>query len=278
MPIDDFLDRAGAASAAGTNAQSANVEPRVFWSEGPTVSTPNQRMVRPGQIALSEMAPGGVVRRDDYKSLSEAQGEFYRWSEDDRRKWGQHLLALGLIDDGDESNWQTLKEMWFDVVSEAANLTTAGKRVDPWKAAELIAGSDRPGGAGGGASARGFTGSRSQTSRSVDLTDPATAKALVNDVLSRQLGRAATDAEVEEFRNVLNTAERANPTVTSSTTTYQDGNAVSQSSTTSGGLGASGAQQVVEDAVSELPERQSYQAASLYFNALLGSLGTPVSV
>ena len=274
MPIDDYLDRIG--TTAGSGSQSASVEPRVFWKQGPTVSTGNQRVVRPGQIALSETAPGGVVRKDEYKSLSEAQGEFYRWSEDDRRKWGQHLLALGLIDEGEENDYNTLRDMWMDVVSEAANFTTAGKQVDPWKVATLIAGDTSSGGAAG--RSKGFTGSKSQTRRSVDLTDPSTAKALVNDVLSRQLGRAATDAEVEEFRNVLNAAERANPTVTSSTTTYQNGDAVSQSSTTSGGLGSAGAQQVVEDAVSVLPERQSYQAAATYFNALLGSLGSPVSV
>jgi hypothetical protein len=150
----------------------------------------------------------------------------------------------------------------------------AGKKITPWKAAELMSqgGGDRRYGSSGGA----FTGNRSSTSTSVDLTDPATAKAIMNDRLSQALGRAARPEELSQFVQVLNSAERANPTVTTSNTRYDQGEAVSQSSTTSGGLTGAGRSQMVLDRAQALPEYGAVQAATTYFNATVDALDSPV--
>lgn len=289
VDVNKYKDQAANAPSAGINAGGSGVsasEPSVFWGSRPVGSTrdhpvatkmggsskfnTDDHRATPGGVGGFAPTPG--VDNSTHKSLSEAQGEFYRWSDSERNKWGDYLLSLGLIDEGDERNYVALKGAWDDVIGEAANFTAAGKRITPWQVAALVAG----GSAQGGGKAKGFTGSKSQTSLSVDLTDPETAKALVNNVLSKQLGRAATPEEMESFRNSLSAAERANPTSTTSTTQYANGDATAQSSTTTGGLSGAGKEQVLQDQAMLKPEYGAYQAATTYFQALASAMGSPV--
>lgn len=288
MPSADAIDRIMKASGRGvsSNTGGSQAEPSVYWGSittKPVVGGRNQA----GKVTISSPSAPASTRtggtKPRLKPLADAQAEFYRWSDTERQRWGQHLTALGLIDEDEAEDYATLKGMWDDIVGETANFTTAGKRLTPWEVAELVAGGERGatrrraagsgGGSGGGAR---FSGTKSQTARSVDLTDPATAKALVNDTLSRFLGRDATDEEVATFRGVLNSAEQANPTVTTSSTTYADGDAVSQSSTTSGGLNGAGKQQLLTDQARALPEYGAYQASTTYAEALFAALAAPV--
>lgn len=273
-----------AASAVGASASGgtggSRVEPSVYWGKR-DVRSVTRAPARGRMVGDFEAANPGAPRARTstetlMKSLSEAQGEFYRWSDTERRKWADHLFALGLIDEDETSDYATLKGMWDDVVAETANFTTAGKRLSPWEVASLVAGGEAGAAARKAANAKKapFTGAKSQRSTSVDLTDPKTAKALMNDTLSRVLGRAATDDEIDTFKGVLNAAERANPTTTVSTTNYVAGDAVSQSSTTSGGLTGQARQQMAQDQAMSAPEYGAYQAASTYFNAFLATLGS----
>lgn len=194
-------------------------------------------------------------------------------------RWGDKLVELGLIDEGDNRNFAVLDDWWQQVIDYTAKFTAVGKRLTPWQVVELMAatgasGSGGSGGSGGGDGA--FTGRRTATSTSVDLTDPATAKALVNRTLSQILGRNANDDEVAAFRSAINSAEQASPTVTNTTTEYADGVATSQSSTTSGGLTDAGRQQMVMDDAMQKPEYGAYQAASTYFNAMTQAIQSPV--
>lgn len=217
---------------------------------------------------------------------SEAREQVTEWfGTEDFNKWGDYLLGLGLVDENDSRNFEALDNAWKEAAALSARMWSRGKQVSPWQAARILAGGGGAGGSGGSGSPRygtadPFTGSRvsRSTSRNVDLSDPMTAKAIVNDVLSNALGRAATPEELEAFRSTLNAAERENPSITESTTTsnFDDGVEVSSStsSTTSGGITAAGRQQVLQDEAMAKPEYGAYQAAATYFNALLGSLGT----
>jgi hypothetical protein len=207
--------------------------------------------------------------RDSAKTLDEAKAEFYRWTPEERRKWGEHLAELGLIDEADVGDWDTLWQKWDYIVTEAANLYTSGHKLTPFEAADLIAGSpeDR---AKRAEQAGRFTGTK--TFSSVDLTDPQSAKAIVNDVLAQALGRAALPEEMSQFLGTLSAAERNNPTVTS--TTYQDGDPVS--STTSGGLSAAGARQTLLESAQAKPDYGAYQAATTIFGAVADAFQSPV--
>jgi hypothetical protein len=241
----------------------------------------------------TETAPG-VILTDDVRPADDVAGmvaEWYGTPAFDR--WGQHLLKLGLIDPGDETSFEILDEAWRDAVALASRFPPS-KRITPFEAARLMAktggaAARSGGGRGGGGGSRygtareaAFTGARTVTSRqqNVDLTDPKTARAIANDALSQYLGRAATDEEITAFTASINAAERANPTVTDTTTTanYVEGEQTSQSSssTTSGGVTAAARNQIVADAAMQKPEYGAYQAASTYWNALLQSIGAPV--
>lgn len=203
---------------------------------------------------------------------------FYGWSDAERKKWADHLVRLGLIDEDEAHDFLTLKNAWIDVIGEAAALTAAGKRIDPWKVATLLAGGEE--GAARRRAAREadrpFTGTRTSTATQVDLTDPATAKTLVNGVLADALGRAANSEELQNFLATLNAAERANPAKQTTSTTYKDGVQVASSSTTSGGLTNAGREQLLLDRAQALPEYGAYQAGTYYYNALLNAIQSPV--
>src|SRR5665647_1550037 len=216
----------------------------------------------------------GVEMQEDIRIADEVRGQVLAWhGTDEFDRWGKKLLNLGLIDPGDETSVEILDAVWQDAVDLAARFLSAGKKVTPWKAAELMA----QGGAGRyGSSGGAFTGNRSSTSRSVDLTDPATAKAITNDALSQALGRAARPEETAQFLQVINSAERANPTVTTTNTRYDKGVEVGGSSTRSGGLTDEGRTQMVTDQAQAMPEYGAYQAATVYFNSLVDALDSPV--
>ena len=293
--IDDTMSAVAAAASTASTAQAG--DPQVYMgSLGPEQISVTSITSRPlTQAEVRRSGPSGMdttlrppkqtanthsaVRYpDDIRTVDEAKGQVLAWhgtSQFDR--WGKRLLGLGLIDPGDETSVEILDAVWQDAVDLAARFLASGKKVTPWKAAELMAQSGTSGGGSRyGSSGGAFTGNRSSTSRSVDLTDPATAKAITNDSLSQALGRAARPEELSQFLQVINSAERASPTVTSSNTRYDNGEAVSQSSTTSGGLTSAARSQMVTDRAQGMPEYGAYQAASTYFNSLLDALDSPV--
>lgn len=289
---DDAIGKIKTSPSTGSPSSgsggSSSSEPDVFWrtvggaagrpttKRGPLLPRAN---TAPDSIRVGPaggIIPGGKVTRgftpsqiiDERKSLTEAIGEFYKWTDAERFKWGDHLVKLGLIDADKARDYTTLRNMWTDVVNETANFTTAGHRYDPWKVAEIMAGD---------AATAGPKGPTTTTSRSknVDLTSAAGAKGIINDALSKQLGRAATATELEEFRRVLNSAETANPNITDTTTTVDaEGNSSTSSTTSSGGLDRA---QVLQDQAMLKPEYGAYQAATTYMSALMSAIQSPVS-
>lgn len=120
-----------------------------------------------------------------------------------------------------------------------------------------------------------FTGKKTRTVRTVNLTDPATARAMVNSQLSNLLGRRATDEDVDEFVGTLNQFERRNPTVQKTTDTYKDGELTDTKNTQSGGVSDSTVNDMIEDDAMALPEYGAFQAASTYYDAFTQALGAP---
>lgn len=219
----------------------------------------------PRQADSGAKQSGMISREKAYQKI----WEWYGTPEFD--KWGNYLVELGVVEEGDKTNPNILAEKWQDAVDASANLTAARKRVDPWDAARLLAGKSaqtKKDSAGGG--------QWSTRSQSVNLTDPATAKALVNDVLSRQLGRAATDEEVTAFTDVLHQAQYANPTITTQTGTSDENGNTTQSSVTTGGIDAAGLSQIVTDKAMKSPEHGAYQAAATYLPEFFQAIQAPV--
>lgn len=203
--------------------------------------------------------------------LPDAEMMVYEWyGTDAYDKWGDFLAEHGIIEKDESRDFDTLNKWWVTAANQSSLFYSIGRNFTPW---DVIEGFGKDSGGRRGSGGGGGGGPRTVTSTSVDLTDPDTARAIVNSALSDRLGRAANDEEVSTFLNVLNSAERANPTVT---TSHYSGDGSSVSSTTTGGIGATGKQQLAVDEALENPEYGAYQAASTYYNALIQALGSPL--
>lgn len=254
---------------------------------GPVIKTlPDGTEVRGANTRVVKTLPNGTevrgarqpVTAPNLVGRSQAIQTFYSWSDAERAKWAQHLLRLGLIEADEVTDYHLLEKWWKQIVDDTANLTMAGKKLTPFQVATLIAGGEEGAAArrAGAAARQPFSGTKTQTSTSVDLTDPTTARVLVNSVLKEALGRAANPEEVAAFTATLNAAERNNPVRTTTNSTYQADELVSQSSKSEGGLSGAAREQVVMDQAMKKPEYGAYQAATYYFNALASAIQSPV--
>lgn len=229
--------------------------------------------IRPDRAVSRARAPYEVS--DQFRDEAGARAAIYQWQGTaELQRWEDKLVSLGLITEDDRGDFGMLSDWWDETIDYSIRFTQAGKKLTPWQVIELLASTGARSGRSGRSEA--FTGRRTSTSTSIDLTDPNTAKAIVSDVLADRLGRTANDDEVRAFTSALNAQERANPTVTNTTSDYNEGVVTSQSSTTSGGISGAGKQQIAADRAMTMPEYGAYQAAGTYFNALLASVASPV--
>lgn len=271
--------RGGASPSTAARQKASDVLSGVDFSGG--LADPTEKGMAPiwwGGFNGSGRPNPRQADSDKFLSRDEAYAKVWEWyGTPEFNKWGDYLVQLGLIDEEDNRNPNALAEKWYDAVDASANLTASGKKVKPWDAMRLISGSAAKNraardGSGGG----GKAGKITSTTRSVNLTDPATAKALVNDVLSRQLGRAATDEEVRAFTDVLHNAQKANPSVTTETRNYDASGNYTSSTSSSGGLDAAGANQLLTDRAMQMPEYGALQAGTTYINAFEQAIQSPV--
>lgn len=273
-----------AGRSAGGGQRVDPKDPPIYWGAttgGTTTRSQRGRQAVDGQFWTTA---GGA---DITKTLSEAQLEFYRWEKDAQNEWGDFLLGLGLIDDDEARDYEVLKNAWLTVLDESTGFTAAGKKMTPWDVARWMAGPNGPGGGTGGSGGgsgfslgrggrKSFTGRKSRTDTSIDLSDPATAKAIVNRVLSDALGRAANDDELRKFVGTLHAAERSNPTKTTTLFDIEDDEVVSSSSTTSGGMTEAGKAQVLLDQAAQMPDYGAYQSARMVVDWLGQAISSPV--
>jgi hypothetical protein len=295
---------ASAAAPPGAGSEPTNV---YFGRTSGQRMTPvvggNEALI-PGRSRLRE-----VEEEDDVRSIEEAMAMFYE-DDFDLQRLGEEAEKYGLkaetLDD--------LLKVWEDAVTYSANKYANGSKKTPWEMIPLMAGAWRGDGSDADRSRAlaaalqeprtitqtAYTAGRTitETATQTDISNPEQSRALVQDVLSRDLGRWATGAELAEFIGTLNTYQRENPTVqtrtteiapettTQTTTEDVDGNQSTSTSTVGGesntstsvqqGATAEGAQQLLLEEAMEQPDYGAYQAATTYMGALLQALESPV--
>lgn len=112
--------------------------------------------------------------------------------------------------------------------------------------------------------------SKTRTQKSINLSSPEDVRALTSQMLSELLGRAPTPEELSKYRAAINGEERANPEITKVTDTFDDqGEVVSSSSTTSGGVSQAAMGGLIESGVKKGPEYGKHQSATTYFDAMM---------
>lgn len=128
----------------------------------------------------------------------------------------------------------------------------------------------KAGGTGGGGG--GPVKSTSETT-SITISNPTSARGLVDNALSTYLGRRATPEEYATFRRALNAAERknANVSTTSSVTSRGGGGTMSKTSSTStGGIDRG---RFAEEWAMKQEGSAEYAAATTVLNTFMKLLG-----
>lgn len=280
------------AGAAPTQAEQEDAMDVFFGRSKYMAPVLNNEALIPGKSNLRE--------EDDVKSMSEAMAMFYE-DDFDLKKLAEEAGKYGLRTE----SLDDLRSVWETAVQYSANKYAAGSKKTPWEMIPLMGGAWQ---GGGGEADRSRTMTQTmheagrtttETATQVDISNPEQSRALVQDVLSKALGRWATGDELGEFVGTLNTYQRENPSVstrtsvttpsdtTQSTTQSADGSVSAQSSKTTGGetsssttnqqgATAEGGQQLLLENAMEQPDYGAYQASTTYYNALLQSLAAPV--
>jgi hypothetical protein len=263
-----------------------------------------------GQVYMGQQyqAPGGYGPHGGSGSVAPDKGASVLFSKQQAYQFmnglsGKQLSDLqakmqyaGLIKDDD--GIMEMQAKWKKLVDASAGLTAAGRKISPMDILDSYLGKGPLGGKGGlgagGASGaalwqtqyRGgrkflvnsqtgevkYEGPRFETTynKSIDLTDPTTAKAIATSVFQQLLHRDPGNGEMGGFAGALRTAEQQSPVVTNTTTEYDmnTGEAIGQSSESSGGMSADAKQYLGIQQVKKKKEYGAVQAATTYENAL----------
>ena len=178
-----------------------------------------------------------------------------------------------------DPSWQD--NVWEKAIQVSANSVAYGNKgdwIDPVSAFGLVVNDlakGTAGGRGGGGGGGAYTGptTTTQVSKSVNLTDPTTARGLIKSALTDYLGRDANEAEQEAFLKALNAAERRSPTTTrATTTTTPQGKArsmVESETMTTGGFNPS---TFAQEYAQGMEGSAEFQAATNMLDTFIGTL------
>jgi hypothetical protein len=273
---------AAGATRFNTGGGSAGVSGgRVYWG--------TQRITKGGQDKGSGQAlPRGKSMygtKDVWVSATEAEQDYYHWSQKKQGDFVSAGVVAGLLKLGDGP--MEGAALWKKLVKEAAKYGAAGQKVQPWDILAVY--KDAAGGGNAWTSAgvwqintqtgeRRYTGpgtylgngKAQQTDTRVNLTDPDTAKAVATKLFQDMMGRDPGAGELTAFASALHSAEQNSPVVATTTTQYDmdTGQPLSSSTTSSGGLDVAGKQYIGEQQIKGKKEYGVTQAATTYQNAL----------
>jgi hypothetical protein len=183
------------------------------------------------------------------------------------------------------------RESWIDkaykrgLQASAYAYANMGTRVTAVEAAAQLLAEDASNGVApdgsstGGRGGGGYSGpvTSKQRTASVNLTDPMSARKLVDTALESYLGRRATSKEQETFFNTLNKREKQSPTITTqvSTTTPQ-GPAMSSTESSVTSQAGFNPSVFAEEFARGQQGAGEYQAATTYLDTFISALGARV--
>lgn len=230
--------------------------------------------------ALGEQAQARLGQRPSgqWMSIDDATNAYYTWTQKQRDDFRAKALVGGLLKFGDGD--VEASGLWGKLVQQAGNY---GAQNIPMSPMDLLAGYVKQNSSGGQWVKQGnfevnpLTGERryvgpqfrTTTASNINLSDPATARAIATSIFQQLLGRDPGNGELSAYANALNQAEVQNPNQQTTTTQYDmtTGEATNTSSVTTGGLTDAGRQQLAEEEIKKKPEYATNQAATTYMNA-----------
>ena len=199
------------------------------------------------------------------EGVNAAFGTWYSFDDQKRGDLTKKMWYLGLIKD--PHDFDSAYNVWKTAVTHAGRFAMTGKEIDPQDVLDMMGDAANGPGGSGGTRIQGPV-----TRRQIDLTDPETAKAWVQQAFQQSMGRAPEDAEIRAMVDALGRKEKASPQIQTTTPTKWDdqGNPIDSTTTTTGGVNA---QAYLQNQISADPEATAHQAAGELYPALMQALG-----
>lgn len=258
-----------------------------FQSLNGTGASSSGRVWMPGVQGLGALPPGAPPSAQQFAggwtSEDSADGAYFNWTQKARDDFRAKGLLSGLLTQG--AGDLEAYSLWQSLVKQSSLYGAQNQAVSPL---DILSGYVKGNSKGGWVKDGDFevnptTGERryvgpkfkTTTQTNVNLTDPATARAIATKVFQDLLGRDPGQGEIGAYAQALSQSEAANPSQTTTTTQYDatTGQATDQSSVTTGGMTADGQQLLAEDAIKKKAEYGATQAATTYMNALQAAVG-----
>lgn len=238
---------------------------------------------------LSERAQANLLARggkDNWMSTSAAENLYFNWTDKQRSDFRAKAMLGGLLKQGDGD--LEASALWVKLVDQASLYGAQNKKVGPM---DLLTGYVKSNSAGGGwikdpnnndFQINAMTGQRryvgpqfkTTTQTNVDLTDPATARALATSIFQQLLGRDPGQNEIAAYAAALQQSEAADPSRATTVTQYDNkGNAIATNTMTSGGMDDAAKAQLAQDQIKKTKEYGATQAATTYMDAISKAVG-----
>lgn len=193
-----------------------------FNPQGPGTATgePNPWDAGAGGVFLGYTSNGsGGTMNGRWMTPDQAELYWYDMPQSERDRFWQQAERIA----GRTLEAGQVQSLWNSAVTESARFGLSGQFVSPWDVALRQAdladpnnlGGSRTGGPTSSSSSMTSTNTWDETSTdnasTINLTNPGTAKRLLNSVMQVALGRDANKKEVNAFIKALRSEERANP-------------------------------------------------------------------
>lgn len=193
--------------------------------------------------------------------LSQLASQWYTMDQASKDKFEAQLAMAGYktetFSDADLGN------LWASYAGQAAAYNEQGRNLTLWDVLAMDAKNHQ--------TAKPVT--TTHTDVSTNVSNYQDTHALFMSAAQSLLGRAPTAAETKSFQKTLNAYQQANPTKTTQTSTTDAMGNTSSTTSTSGGTTQAGLTDLAQQAAQQNPDYGAYQAATTYFNALLGAIG-----
>jgi hypothetical protein len=220
-----------------------------------------------GESAMSNL---DTKAGDATQTVAAVSNQPYLWTSD------QVAEAIKKFQDAGYSNVRDFNSMlgeWGNLVQQAGamySMSSGQRKVTPWDVLELNKTAAQKAGTFG---VGGSPSTVTQRTRSVSTITNGDGWSVLQNTLSRMLGRDPTDEEVRDFVGRMNHLAAAHPTVTTSTTSGIGTGHQSTSSHTKPGFDQNDILQNAYQQAQENPDYAEVQSATTYFNSALSALG-----
>ena len=224
-----------------------------------------------GNDPSQQAGPKKKRRVDTTATATQVKNQPYLWDEQEvteaLKKFRRAGVPVETFDD--------LVQAWGSMVDRAAytySLSEGAKKITPWDVLDMYKSEAKAAGSYVDYQER-MNGTQTSVQRSVAEITEGQAFTVLQDNLSRLLGRDPSDDEVKDYLHRMNSLAAANPSITQTVQRFKNGEVVSTNQHTDPGFTAQDMQMAAYKSAQADDGYAETQAATTYFNALQSALG-----